>query len=594
VRLRTRLLLLVSATIALTVVLTTWTVSRNARSAFETLDAQRTRALVAEFRREFARQGEEVFARVRRLAASEAMQNIAIELAGPSADRARYVDEASTLAASHGLDFLEIVADDGTIVSSAQWRARFGYKHAWATALGEGERDHPFLQVEETTSEPVLALVALRAIATGDRRLYVVGGRRLDQQFLGSLGLPGGMRALLYRNLEPGFSPQQLIDAAGRVADAERFEPLIARVRLLAREASDTIEWPDGPETFQAIPLTGRGTSVLGVLLAGSSGRELADLMAGIRRAGLLFGALGVVIGIALSYVVAARVTRPVEDLARGARAVAGGDWNVRVDAPPQGEVGDLADAFNAMTAQLVDQRDRLVQAERVAAWREIARRLAHELKNPLFPMKITVENLQRAKLQAPELFDEVFEESAHTLVAEINNLNAIIGRFGDFARMPAPRLEDVPLNVLVTESLKLFGAQFDAPGRPPIVAEQQLDEGVGTVRADPEQLGRALRNLLANAIDAMPSGGRVTVRTGRGNGTIRLEIADTGEGLTPEEASRLFTPYYTTKQHGTGLGLAIVQSVVSDHHGKISVRSEEGRGTTFLIELPDPGPPGQ
>ena len=326
---------------------------------------------------------------------------------------------------------------------------------------------------------------------------------------------------------------------------------------------------------------------MLGVLLVGSSGRELAGLIADIRRAGLLFSGLGIVVGIVLSYVVAARVTRPIEDLAQGARSVAGGAWDVRVDVPPQGEVGELAEAFNAMTAQLLDQRDRLVQAERVAAWREIARRLAHELKNPLFPMKITVENLQRAKAQAPELFDEVFEESARTLAAELDNLNAIIGRFGDFAKMPAPRMEDVPLNALVADSVKLFEAQFAAPGRPPIVAEQLLDEQVGTVQADPEQLGRALRNLLANAIDAMPAGGRVTVRTARANAAVRLEICDTGQGLTAEEAGRLFTPYYTTKQHGTGLGLAIVQSVVSDHRGKISVRSEKGQGTTFLIELP-------
>lgn len=586
-RLRTRLLLLVSATIAFAVVLTTWTVSRHARSAFETLDLQRTRALVAEFRREFAREGDEVVARVGRLAASETMQNIAVELGGPSPDRARYVDDASALASSHGLDFLDIVADDGTIISSAEWRARFGYKHPWATTVGEADRDRAFLQIEETPSEPMLALVALHTLVTGDRRLSIAGGRRLDQQFLGSLSLPAGMRALLYRNIEPGFAPQQLVDGKGRVAEAERFESLVARARLLGRETADTIDWPDGPETFQAIPLAGREGSVLGVLLVGSSGRELAGLIAGIRRAGVIFGGIGILLGITLSYVVAARVTRPVEDLARGANAVAGGNWDVRVDVPPQGEVGELAEAFNAMTAQLLDQRDRLVQAERVAAWREIARRLAHELKNPLFPMKITVENLQRAKAQAPELFDEVFEESARTLFAELNNLGAIIGRFGDFAKMPAPRMEDVALNALVADSVKLFEAQFAAPGRPAIVAQQELDEDMGTVRADPEQLGRALRNLLANAIDAMPGGGRVTVRTRRADGGVRLEISDTGEGLTPEEASRLFTLYYTTRQHGTGLGLAIVQSVVSDHRGKISVRSEKGRGTTFLIELP-------
>ena len=263
-RLRTRLLLLVSASIVLTVALTTWTVSRNARRAFETLDGQRTRALVTEFRREFAREGDEVVARMDRLSASETMQNIAVELGGPRPDAARYVDEAAPLAVSHGLDFLDIVADDGTIISSAEWRARFGYKLPWATTVGEADRDRAFLQVAETPSEPMLAIVAVRTLMIGDRRLYLAGGRRLDQKFLGSLSLPVGMRALLYRNIEPGFGPHQLVDSTGKVAEADRFESLIARARLLGREASDTIDWPDGPETFQAIPLAGRGRSVLG------------------------------------------------------------------------------------------------------------------------------------------------------------------------------------------------------------------------------------------------------------------------------------------------------------------------------------------
>jgi len=587
VRLRTRLLVFVSAAIGLTVALTTWTVSRHARNAFRALDEQRTRALVADFRREFGREGDDLFQRVGRLAESEAVRTIAIDLAGPNPDPARYVSEASSLAASHGLDFLEIVGGDGAIVSSAQWPARFGYTHAWVPLLTDAEKDRAFLQVEETPAGPALALVAVRTVVTGDRRLHLAGGRRLDQHFLAPLSLPAGLRALLYRNLEPGFSTEQLIDGAGKVAEAGRLEPLVARVGLLAREQNETVQWPDGPETFHAIPLTGRDRTVLAVLLVGSSGRELAALVAGIYRAGFLFGALGIALGIAISYAVAARVTRPVEDLASAAREVAAGDWEARVEAPARGEVGALAEAFNTMTAQLVDQRERLVQAERVAAWREIARRLAHELKNPLFPMKITVENLQRAKAQAPEQFDEVFEESTRTIVAELNNLNAIIARFGDFARMPAPRLEDVPLNALVTETLKLFEPQMAAPGRPPVTATRELDDHAGTVRADPEQLGRALRNLLANAIDAMPHGGRVVVRTSRADGKVLLQVSDTGQGLTPEEATRLFTPYYTTKQQGTGLGLAIVQSVVSDHRGKISVTSDKGRGTTFTIELP-------
>jgi two-component system, NtrC family, nitrogen regulation sensor histidine kinase NtrY len=591
VKLRYRLLVLVSVTLALAVALTTWTVSASARRAFTVLDEQRRAALVAGFRREFAREGDEVLRAIDRLVASDAVQRMAIELAGPAPDTSMYVNEAGALASAHGLDFLEIVDEDGNIVSSAQWPARFGYRHPWVATTSEADQQRVFLRTVELPTELALALVGVRTVAAGDRRLFMVGGRRLDQPFLGALGSTPGSRVLLYRNLDPGFAPQQLVDASGKVPDAQRLEPLISRVRLLGRDGVERVEWADGPETFQGIPLAGPNGTVLGVLLVGSSGHELAALVAGIRRAGLLFGALGVALGVGLSWIIAARVTRPIEELASGARAVADGDWNVRVDVPATGDVRELADAFNTMTAELVDQRERLVQAERVAAWREIARRLAHELKNPLFPLRITVENLQRAKAQAPGQFDEVFEESTRTLIAELNNLNGIIGRFGDFAKMPAPHLEDVALNALVTDTLKLFDAQLTAPGRPPLAARVDLDERVVAIRADPEQLGRALRNLLLNAIDAMPAGGTITVRTTAIDGAVRLQVADTGQGLTPEEASRLFTPYYTTKQHGTGLGLAIVQSVVSDHHGKISVESAAGRGTTFSIELPAWGP---
>jgi nitrogen fixation/metabolism regulation signal transduction histidine kinase len=237
----------------------------------------------------------------------------------------------------------------------------------------------------------------------------------------------------------------------------------------------------------------------------------------------------------------------------------------------------------------LLEQRDRLVQTERVAAWRELARRLAHELKNPLFPIQITIENLQRARECAPAQFDEIFQESTQTLLAELDAMKRIIGRFSDFAKMPAPQLEAVEVDALVQNAMRLFEAQFRAEGRPAIEPVLECG-GAGVIQADPEQLSRALHNLILNAIDAMPEGGRLRIATARDNGTVRLELSDTGKGLTPEECERLFTPYYTTKQHGTGLGLAIVQSIVADHKGRISVSSQPGQGATFRIELPAGG----
>ena len=259
----------------------------------------------------------------------------------------------------------------------------------------------------------------------------------------------------------------------------------------------------------------------------------------------------------------------------------------MRVEAGTSDEIGDLARAFNQMTEQLIAQQDRALQAERVAAWRELARRLAHELKNPLFPLQITVENLQRARDRAPAEFDEIFRESTATLLAELAQLKTIIGRFSDFARMPRPVFQPVDVNQVVSGVMKLFDAQLAGNGERKIESRTELDASLAPVPADAEQLGRALRNLVLNAMDAMPEGGTLRVRTQASEGGVRIEVSDSGQGLTAEECERLFTPYYTTKQHGTGLGLAIVQSVVSDHHGRISVSSESGRGATFTIELP-------
>jgi signal transduction histidine kinase len=590
--LRTRLSLLISASVAIVVVLVAWTVSASARRAFATLDRQRTAALVAEFHREFEAEGDRIIARVERIAASDALVRLAGDIARSGGDYGPYVHEASGLAASYGLEFLDLVAADGTLISSEQWPARFGYRHAWMAEKDAMERS-AFLHAIELPRGFDLGLFAVRTIGAGSRSLIVIGGRRLDEAFLRMLILPPGMRVLLYRNVEPELAKQQLIDVNGEVPNAAPLAPLIARVRESGRETTDTVPWPDDPQTVDGIPLIGLKGAALGVLLVASSSQELASLVQRIRWSAAAFAALGIVFGIGVSYVVAARVTVPVEQLAAAARAVADGDWDVRLETgPATGEIAELTRAFDSMTRQLVDQRERLLQAERVAAWRELARRLAHELKNPLFPLRLTVDNLRRARGLPPRDFEEVFDESLATLATGLANLNTVIARFSDFSRMPAPQFAPVRVNDLVRQSIDLFraqagGSQAGHAERPPINIVMDLQEDVGAVWADAEQLGRALQNLVLNAFDAMPAGGDLTVRTRGAPDSVRIDIADTGSGLTEEERHRLFTPYYTTRQHGTGLGLAIVQSVVADHHGRVAVESGSGRGTTFTISLP-------
>ena len=587
---RAKLLSAFTASILIAVGLVAAGVTIATRRAFEQQDTVHTETVVAQFQREFVRRGQEVAQRISGIADSEATMRMAIDLGRPQADVSLYLNDARGLAQSHQLDFLELVGNDGAILSSAQWPARFGYKEDWVTEPQDWTARGAFLMREELPDGPALALLSISVISVADKKLYIVGGERIGKEFLASLILPEGMRALLYRNLDPAFSPDELTDATGPVAQGDQFKPLIEKVRSQPREVSAQVHWSSDAasvETFHALPLLGRQGDLLGVLLVGSSRAELVALVRSIRWLALAVACAGVLLGFLLSWWASIRVTHPVQVLSAGARAVAAGNWNTRVNVGTHDDIGELAAAFNQMTAQLAEQRDRLLQAERVAAWRELARRLAHELKNPLFPLQITVENLRRARESGPETFDEVFQESTATLLAELQNLNAIVGRFSDFAKMPAPELRPVNLNEIVRGVVKLFDAQFHAVGRPQITPELYLDEQLPILHADASLLHRAVENLVLNAMDAMPAGGMLTLRTAHGPNTVRLEVSDSGTGLTREECERLFTPYYTTKQHGSGLGLAIVQSVVSDHGGTIAVESEPGSGTTIRLEFP-------
>jgi two-component system, NtrC family, nitrogen regulation sensor histidine kinase NtrY len=595
---RRKLLVVFALTVFLSVAAVAWLVSKVTQRAFERTEGDRTAALVTQFHREFNRQGEEVARRVEAIAASEDAGRMAVKLSRPQADAGPYFELAKTAAENSRLDFLEFVQSDGTIISSAQWPAKFGYPEGAVGSLAASADGGAFLKQEELQDGTALGLFAVRATRVGERPVYVIGGRRLDKGFLSGLDMPAGMRVLLYQNRGERFSTELLVDPSASAAEnarsAEKLEPLVDAVRRSKQEMTGAVEWSGdqvGDEVFHAIPLLGAGAGkdrpLLALLLIGNSRRTYVELMRHIRSAALMVGAGGILLTILLSSWAAARVTRPVEQLAHAAQEVAAGNWNARVDVLGDDELGQLADSFNRMTTELLAQKERLVQAERVAAWRELARRLAHELMNPLFPLQLTVENLLRARQQNPEQFDEVFRESSRTLLAEIANLKGIIGRFSEFSKMPQPEFQRTQVNGVIRGVVQLFQAQLEAPGRAKIVCELQLDPHLQPVPADAELLHRAISNLVLNAMDAMPLGGRLTLRTRDDSGKVVIEIADTGSGLTSEECARIFTPYYTSKQHGTGLGLAIVQSVVSDHGGTIRVQSEPGRGTTFVIELP-------
>ncbi len=599
--LRQKLLLLFSLTVAAAVAAVAWTVLLRIRQVFEQRDQEETALVVSQFQREFQHRSAEVATAVDRLAASERSRAMAFEMV-QSSDPAPYLTEAQTMAQDAQLDFLEIVGPDGNVVSSAQWPARFGYPEPAAAATAQTS----FLKCEELPDgSTALGLFAVRAIHGAEPAVHLVGGARLDQGFLAGLPVAPGMTVGLYSdagvstNSNPdakgagqaagAFDPKRLVGATGDMPGAARYQQLIDAATKSGQQTNALLYLTDRREdsvNATAIPLKNDSGNVLAVLTVAISRAGMVEAEQRIRAIAYGVAAAGILLSVAFSLWIAARVSRPIEQLARAAEEVASGNWDVRVPERGHDEVSVLARSFNHMTSQLASQRERLVQSERVAAWRELARRLAHELKNPLFPLQLTVENLVRARELPEAEFDEVFRESATTLGMEIANLKTIIGRFSDFSKMPKPELERVDAKDLLARVHSLYAtarSQEDAK----ICFEMDVANEPMPLMVDPELMHRALSNLVLNAMDAMPDGGKLTISAHPKGESVELRVADTGEGLTPEECERLFTPYYTTKQHGTGLGLAIVQSVVADHEGTIAVESRAGGGATFIITLP-------
>jgi len=225
-----------------------------------------------------------------------------------------------------------------------------------------------------------------------------------------------------------------------------------------------------------------------------------------------------------------------------------------------------------------------LVRAQKAAAWREVARRLAHEIKNPLTPIQLCAERLRRHFTQAPEPTRALVDECTTTIVGEVESLKGLVDEFSQFARMPAPRAVPTDLHALLDDALGLYQGLFTE-----VEFRRHFAESMPKVGVDQEQIRRVVINLVDNAIEAMDRRGAIDIETehDRANSLVRVIVADNGPGISTAEREKLFLPYYSTKQRGSGLGLAIVRRIVAEHGGSVAVTDNTPRGTRFAIELP-------
>ena len=321
----------------------------------------------------------------------------------------------------------------------------------------------------------------------------------------------------------------------------------------------------------------------------------LDENLARVDRTVLLAAIASTGAALLLAVLLARSLGRPLEELAREARKVAA-DQARPLAVRGSGELADLAQAFDRMLEDLAVTRRRLAAASRVAAWREVARRVAHEVKNPLAPIRAAVETLRRLRARNDPAFDEYFDEATRTVLDEVHRISDIVTEFTRFARLPAPRPQDVDVDEVVRHVVQLHRASAGDNVR----ILQSGARVLPHVRADRDQIVQVLTNLVQNALDAVKDrGGEITVvAAALGTDRVAVTVSDDGTGVPAEIAARLFEPYATTKAHGTGLGLAIAQRIALEHDGELAYLGTGARadgrpsGARFRLVLPTAGPP--
>lgn len=540
-RLRTRLTLAFAALAVLPLLVSTPFVARRLRATFDReleRRAEATSALVAvEVERLRTRVAEAVSAAARDSGA-EALAR-ALEGPGPLPPP----DAAQSLAEGRGLSVLGLVDAEGRVRSSAHFPARTGDVDTGlraALALPPGT-----VAVEEVQASapegprPWPALVTARPV-DGVPGAFLVGGVLLDTALATQLATLSGARVDIRQGPE-------VLASAGAAS---------------------------GRQVVRLFPL-GEGTSLavaVGDAASAEAERALLGALAAVVGGGLV---LSLLVGALL----ARRTTQPLEALTRGAQAVAAGALQTRVETRAPGEVGVLVEAFNRMTSELGSTTRALVKAERVAAWEEVARSLAHELKNPLTPLQMSLETLSAAHAASSPRFAELFQESAPAMREEVERLKRTVDAFARFARLPPYVPVELDLGAWAEQALLLYGASGQR--------EASLEKGL-LVQADRDQLAQVLHNLLKNAEEAAGAAAPwVAVRVYQEGAAAVLEVEDAGPGVKEAERERIFEPHFSRKPGGTGLGLAIARRIATEHEGTLEVQGSRRGGARFRLLLP-------
>jgi nitrogen fixation/metabolism regulation signal transduction histidine kinase len=331
---------------------------------------------------------------------------------------------------------------------------------------------------------------------------------------------------------------------------------------------------------YRPITVGGRTLGVLAVPALYRQ-REIDEELA--QRNAFVLGAYALVVLLVVitSFAVANRLSKPLRELSQAARTIGKGNLDVHLPIQSADEVGDLVRSFNEMTRELKVSRQNLARVERELAWKEMAKQVAHEIKNPLTPIKLSIQHLLQAYRDRVPDFEQVLQRISNTVIEQIEALARIATEFSDFARMPERTFERVDVGRLLQEAVTLFG---EVQG---IEFRTKFPDHPVVLIADRDELRRVFINIIRNSVQAMERGGAIVVEMDVVNQACLISITDTGSGIPQEHQASVFQPSFSTKTDGMGLGLAIVRKAIEDLNGTITLRSELGKGTTVEMRIP-------
>lgn len=296
------------------------------------------------------------------------------------------------------------------------------------------------------------------------------------------------------------------------------------------------------------------------------------------------------VLALAIAVVIGWRFTQPIQEMALAARRVAVGNLDFRIDVKRRDEVGQLATTFNEMIDGLKSKREleeKLNQAERSAAIGRLTQSVAHEIRNPLNVINLSIDHVGSKYAPDDEPRRAQLNRILSTIKDEVERLKRLVSDLLNYGRPPRLAVENVNVTRLFDETMSLIQPQAEEQG-----VQVTVEDGgpAVEVRGDRERLKSCLSNIAINALQAMPNGGNLSARIAKQNGLVEITISDTGVGISEEALSKIFEPYFSTKQTGFGLGLAVTKTIVEEHQGSIAVASTPGAGTTFTVRLPAAG----